>query len=82
MRVAMLEHPPALILYRSISMIIYLYVKTHNKTGKNNPMYGKISPNKGKTPIKLECPHCKKLISRGNYTKWHGDKCKFNYKIS
>lgn len=63
-------------------MIIYLYVKTHNKTGKNNPMYGKISPNNGKTPIKLECPHCKKLISRGNYTKWHGDKCKFNYKIS
>ena len=27
--------------------------------------------------LKLECPHCKKIIDKPNYTRYHGDKCKF-----
>lgn len=45
-------------------------------SGSNNPMYGKSSPNKGKTPIKFECCHCKKQVSKGNFTRWHGDNCR------
>jgi uncharacterized CHY-type Zn-finger protein len=25
---------------------------------------------------KIECKHCKKLISPGMYKRWHGDNCK------
>jgi len=25
---------------------------------------------------KLQCPHCNKLADLGNFTRWHGDKCK------
>ena len=26
--------------------------------------------------IKTECPHCKTLSGKGNYSRWHGDNCK------
>lgn len=26
---------------------------------------------------KLECPHCKKIIDKPNYSRYHGSKCKF-----
>jgi hypothetical protein len=26
---------------------------------------------------KIECPHCKKLSTAGNFARWHGDKCKY-----
>ena len=25
----------------------------------------------------FECPHCGKRVGKGNYTRWHGDNCKF-----
>lgn len=27
--------------------------------------------------VKLKCPHCNKIIDKPNYTRYHGDKCKF-----
>lgn len=40
-------------------------------------------PNKGKTGLTahmnikdLVCPHCNKLLSKGNFKRWHGEKCK------
>lgn len=27
---------------------------------------------------KLTCPHCNRTIDKPNYTRYHGDKCKFN----
>ena len=47
--------------------------------GPNNPMYGKTgkeNPNFGKTPEKFCCPHCGLHVSKGNFTRWHGDNCK------
>lgn len=32
--------------------------------------------NKGVSPPKYQCPNCSKMISRSNYTRWHGDMCK------
>jgi hypothetical protein len=37
---------------------------------------GKPPSNKGVTPPKYECPHCKALVSNGNLNRWHGDNCK------
>lgn len=33
---------------------------------------------KGKEKSKIECPHCKKNIPGGCFTRYHGDKCKMN----
>lgn len=38
-------------------------------SGKNNPCWGK-------TPKKLECEFCKKIIDVRNLNRWHGTKCK------
>lgn len=46
--------------------------------GENNPMFGKPSPNRGKTPEKFLCSHCGQYISKANFTRWHGEKCKQN----
>lgn len=27
--------------------------------------------------IKTQCPHCKTLSGKGNYSRWHGDNCKY-----
>lgn len=32
--------------------------------------------NKGKVMEKLECPHCNKLVDKGNGKRWHFDNCK------
>lgn len=37
---------------------------------------GKAPSNKGVTPPKYECPHCKALVSNGNLQRWHGNNCK------
>lgn len=29
-----------------------------------------------KNRIKMECPHCYKTATAGNYKRWHGDNCK------
>lgn len=31
---------------------------------------------KGRQMPKQECPYCNKICDIGNYSKWHGDKCK------
>jgi hypothetical protein len=59
--------------------------------GKDSPNKGKIQPCSEKQKIKLsiaakkipkiECKYCHKLTSPGNYSKWHGEKCKLNIKI-
>lgn len=37
---------------------------------------GKPPSNKGVTPPKYSCPHCKSFVSMGNLNRWHGDRCK------
>jgi len=45
--------------------------------GKNNPMHGTISPNRGvKVPI-TTCPHCNKVGGVHQLKQWHFDNCKF-----
>lgn len=44
--------------------------------GENNPMYGKPSTKKGVPEVKYECPHCGKLVNKGNLYRWHNDNCK------
>jgi hypothetical protein len=62
-------------------------IKEHlDVNGKNNPMFGKHHSkesrekmsNSQKNRTKIECPICKKLVDPGNFSKWHGEKCKFN----
>jgi hypothetical protein len=38
------------------------------KTGSNNPMC--------KPEYQITCEHCSKTVSKGNYVRWHGSKCK------
>lgn len=33
---------------------------------------------RGKTPVRKKCKHCGKSVDSGNYTQWHGDRCKSN----
>lgn len=52
--------------------------------GANNPMYGKkhsaetlqLISEKAKSRAKISCIYCERLVSPGNYARWHGDKCK------
>lgn len=44
--------------------------------GENNPMYGKTSPRKGIRDPVIICEHCGKEANKGNYRRWHGDKCR------
>jgi hypothetical protein len=47
-------------------------------SGKNNPMYGTISPTRGKSPhIKKTCPHCLTQGAGGGMTRFHFNNCKF-----
>ena len=32
--------------------------------------------NKGISPPKYQCPHCKEFVSNGNLKRWHGNNCK------
>lgn len=44
--------------------------------GANNPMFGKPSPMRGKHYPTVECEHCGKAASKGNYLRWHGANCR------
>lgn len=44
--------------------------------GKNNPMYGTVSPFKGKRHKIVECPHCGKTGGEPQMIQWHFKKCK------
>lgn len=35
-----------------------------------------VNPNSSPITNKLECPHCMRIIDRGNFARYHGDKCK------
>ena len=37
---------------------------------------GKSPSNKGVTPPKYSCPHCKSIVSMANLNRWHGNFCK------
>lgn len=45
--------------------------------GNKNPMYGKPSPNRGMKLPTEKCPYCGTESSKGNYNRWHGEKCKY-----
>ena len=54
-------------------------------SGDKNPMRNKEVLDKHPTlfnnennpsKIKTQCPHCKTLSGKGNYSRWHGDNCK------
>jgi hypothetical protein len=53
---------------------------THPRKNKDPWNKGKtgvqVAWNKGISEPKKECPHCFKLSNPGNYSRWHGDKCK------
>lgn len=44
--------------------------------GEANPMFGKISPMRGKKFPTVACEHCGKEASKGNYLRWHGVNCR------
>jgi group I intron endonuclease len=54
-----------------------------NQRGENHPLWGKNHSDislenirKGIAATAKECPHCKKVVDKGNYNRWHGDNCK------
>lgn len=58
--------------------------------GDKNPMKKKevvdkhptlFSETNNPSKIKIKCPHCDVLSGKGNYSKWHGDKCKLKKNI-
>lgn len=56
----------------------------HDVSGENNPMFGKSHcestklkiSKRAKDRVKLECPHCLKMVDPANFNRWHGDNCK------
>ena len=40
------------------------------QVGVNNAMFGKKMPEQ-------QCPYCLRFISLGNFSRWHGDNCKY-----
>jgi hypothetical protein len=38
--------------------------------------------NKGKEMEKIECPHCNKMVDKGNAKRWHFDNCKYIENVS
>jgi hypothetical protein len=46
----------------------HLSLMNSKKTGDNNPMR--------KPEYQMLCEHCEKVISKGNYVRWHGLNCK------
>lgn len=54
-------------------------------SGDKNPMRNKevldkhpalFNNENNPSKIKTQCPHCKALSGKGNYSRWHGDNCK------
>lgn len=55
------------------------HIQNHKKSLEmkfSDPNY--IHPNKGVMKIKKQCTHCNRDIDSGNYSRYHGDKCKLN----
>lgn len=51
--------------------------KLKGKTPWNKNIKGtQVAWNKGVEMEKVECPHCKKLVDKGNAKRWHFDNCK------
>jgi hypothetical protein len=55
------------------------------KYGPDHHMFGKTWTEDERKYIKQciadtakECPHCKKVVDKGNYNRWHGTNCKAN----
>jgi hypothetical protein len=53
------------------------------KYGPDHHMFGKTWTEDERKYIKQciadtakECPHCNKVVDKGNYNRWHGDNCK------
>lgn len=53
------------------------------KFGNEHHMFGKHWSDEDRLKIKtgmikssITCPHCQKLIDKGNFNRWHGDNCK------
>lgn len=44
--------------------------------GESNPMFGKVSPMRGKKFPTIACEYCGKEASKGNYLRWHGANCR------
>lgn len=54
-----------------------------NQRGDKHPSWGRVKTateleniSKGMAATAKECPHCKKVVDKGNYNRWHGDNCK------
>jgi hypothetical protein len=48
-----------------------------SKIGQNNPNFGNKEAAKH-LHVNVICEHCSKSISKGNYYRWHGTKCKLS----
>ena len=46
-------------------------------SGSNNPMFGSVSPFRGKKQPTVICPHCEKVGGFQAMKRWHFDKCKY-----
>jgi hypothetical protein len=64
-----------------------MYGKTRSdeskKFGTDHHMFGKHWTDEGRSKIRegmfkssITCPHCQKLVDKGNYNRWHGENCK------
>ena len=59
--------------------MIFLYVKTHNKTGLKYLGKTEGRRRRGLPPVKqqkVECPHCNSLGGIGNMKRYHFENCK------
>ena len=58
----------------------YYTENEHNRKGKEPWNKGKknvqVAWNKGIEQPKTECPHCKKMVDKGNGKRWHFENCK------
>lgn len=73
-------------LVRSVETKKRISVNHADVSGVNNPMYNKKQSEETKRKIaekakkqpKIMCEHCSKKISKANYKRWHGERCKLN----
>lgn len=50
---------------------------THNLLGSTHAL-ARLAKGTHPSQIKKTCPHCNKTMGSGQYSQWHGDKCKLN----
>jgi len=56
------------------------YCKGHVLSKEHKDRIG--AANKGKVRSKIQCCHCSKWIDFSNYSRWHGDNCKFSSRLT